>query len=128
MEGEDAEGSWGMDQRMQGVQARTVKGVRHHGLLLQGATLIEAETYFKDYDNLGLLDGIAQEYIEVSQTVRDRRILLEELERERKQREMRNPLSRFLGFFRKSTISRSSSFSSTAPATSAKVTLSPEGA
>lgn len=71
------------------------------GLLLQGATLIEAETYLKDYDNLGLLDGIAQEYIEVSQTVRDRRILLEELERERKQREMRNPLSRFLGFFRK---------------------------
>jgi WD40 repeat protein len=43
------------------------------GLLLQGATLIEAETYLKDYGNLGLLDGIAQEYIQVSQTVRDRR-------------------------------------------------------
>lgn len=70
------------------------------GLLLQGATLIEAETYLKDYGNLGLLDGIAQEYIEVSQTVRDR-LIKEELERERKQREMRNPLSRFLGFFRR---------------------------
>jgi WD40 repeat protein/energy-coupling factor transporter ATP-binding protein EcfA2 len=55
------------------------------GLLLQGATLIEAETYLKDYGNLGLLDGIAQEYIEVSQIVRDR-ILREE--KERQQREL----------------------------------------
>jgi hypothetical protein len=70
------------------------------GLLLQGAPLIEAETYLKEYGDLGLLDGIAQEYIAVSQAVRDR-LIKEELERERKQREMRNPLSRFLGFFRR---------------------------
>jgi WD40 repeat protein len=56
------------------------------GLLLQGATLIEAETYLKEYGNLGLLDGIAQEYIEVSQKVRDR-ILREE--KERQQRELK---------------------------------------
>jgi WD40 repeat protein len=56
------------------------------GLLLQGATLIEAETYLKDYGNLGLLDGIAQEYIEVSQTVRDH---LEIEEKERKERELK---------------------------------------
>jgi sugar lactone lactonase YvrE len=56
------------------------------GLLLQGATLIEAETYLKDYGNLGLLDGIAQEYIQVSQIVRDR-LIKEDLER--KQRELK---------------------------------------
>jgi WD40 repeat protein len=56
------------------------------GLLLQGAPLIEAETYLKDYGNLGLLDGIAQEYIQVSQIVRDR-LIKEELER--KQRELK---------------------------------------
>ncbi|GET35472.1 nSTAND1 domain-containing NTPase [Microseira wollei] len=56
------------------------------GLLLQGATLIEAETYLNDYGNLGLLDGIAQEYIEVSQKVRDRLI---QKELERKQRELK---------------------------------------
>jgi hypothetical protein len=56
------------------------------GLLLQGATLIEAETYLKDYGNLGLLDGIAQEFIQVSQKVRDRLI---QKELERKQRELK---------------------------------------
>jgi WD40 repeat protein len=56
------------------------------GLLLQGATLIEAETYLKSYGNLGLLDGIAQEYIQLSQIVRDR-LIQEELER--KQRELK---------------------------------------
>jgi WD40 repeat protein len=56
------------------------------GLLLQGATLIEAETYLKDYGYLGLLDGIAQEYIEVSQTVRDR-ILREDKERRHRELE-----------------------------------------
>ncbi|HEY9707135.1 MAG TPA: hypothetical protein V6D48_02900, partial [Oculatellaceae cyanobacterium] len=61
------------------------------GLLLQGATLIEAETYLKDYGNLGLLDGIAQEYIQVCQTVRDR-LIKEELER--KQRELKAVRSR----------------------------------
>jgi WD40 repeat protein len=42
------------------------------GLLLKGATLTEAEVFLQEYGNLGLLDGVAEEYIKFSQDVRDR--------------------------------------------------------
>jgi WD40 repeat protein len=42
------------------------------GLLLKGATLTEAEVFLQEYGDLGLLDGVAEEYIKFSQDVRDR--------------------------------------------------------
>ena len=44
------------------------KGKKHDdaGLLLQGGRLIEAEEYLKEYGELGMLNGLAQEYIEAS--------------------------------------------------------------
>jgi WD40 repeat protein len=42
------------------------------GLLLKGATLTEAEVFLQEYGDLGLLDGLAEEYIKFSQDVRDR--------------------------------------------------------
>ena len=43
------------------------------GLLLQGATLTEAEIFLQEYGDLGLLDGVAEEYIKFSQEVHDRK-------------------------------------------------------
>ena len=42
------------------------------GLLLKGATLTEAEVFLQEYGDLGLLDGVAEEYIKFSQEVRER--------------------------------------------------------
>jgi len=53
--------------------------------LLQGPKLAEAESYLLDYSDLGLLSSLAQEFIQVSQAVRDRLIREEE---ERQQREL----------------------------------------
>ncbi|NEO99347.1 MAG: hypothetical protein F6K58_11830 [Symploca sp. SIO2E9] len=36
------------------------------GLLLQGGRLVEAEEYLETYDELGMLNGLAEEYIQVS--------------------------------------------------------------
>ena len=36
------------------------------GLLLQGGRLVEAQEYLNEYGKLGMLDGLAEEYIEVS--------------------------------------------------------------
>ncbi|MEJ6483797.1 tetratricopeptide repeat protein [Nostoc punctiforme UO1] len=41
------------------------------GLLLQGAALAEAEEYLEKYRHLGLLDGIAEKYVERSQEFRE---------------------------------------------------------
>ncbi|MGB5596719.1 MAG: caspase family protein, partial [Crocosphaera sp.] len=38
--------------------------------LLQGSKLAEAEGYLKDFSTLGMLDGMAEEYVELSQTHR----------------------------------------------------------
>lgn len=54
--------------------------------LLQGTVLTEAEAYLEEYRDLGLLDGIAQEFIEVSQKYRTR---LEKAEQERQERELK---------------------------------------
>ncbi|MGB7444530.1 MAG: caspase family protein, partial [Coleofasciculaceae cyanobacterium] len=59
--------------------------------LLRGAELKEAETYLEKYLCLGLLDGIAQEYIEVSQNERTH---LEKAEKERQDRELKAIRSR----------------------------------
>lgn len=40
------------------------------GLLLQGTRLAEAEQYLKDYGDLGMLDGVAEEYIRKSKELR----------------------------------------------------------
>lgn len=42
------------------------------GLLLQDERLIDAERYLKNYQHLGFLNGVAEEFIQVSQKVRDR--------------------------------------------------------
>jgi energy-coupling factor transporter ATP-binding protein EcfA2 len=43
------------------------------GLLLQDERLVEAEIYLKNYQQLGFLNVVAEEFIQVSQEVRDRR-------------------------------------------------------
>ncbi|NEO96380.1 MAG: WD40 repeat domain-containing protein, partial [Moorea sp. SIO3G5] len=50
------------------------------GLLLQGGRLIEAQEYLNEYGELGMLNGLAEEYIEVSrhkqkQMTRNRRLV-----------------------------------------------------
>jgi WD40 repeat protein len=59
---------------------------KNSDLLLRGTVLTEAEAYLEEYRDLGLLDGIAQEFIEVSQKDRVR---LEIEEKERQQRELK---------------------------------------
>ncbi len=53
--------------------------------LLQGSKLAVAEEYQKSYPDLDMLDGMAEEFIEESQKLRDK---LEQEEEERKQREL----------------------------------------
>ncbi|MEW6496292.1 MAG: caspase family protein, partial [Cyanobacteriota bacterium] len=64
---------------------------KNSDLLLRGTVLTEAEAYLEEYRVLGLLDGIAQEFIEVSQKDRTR---LEKEEKERKERELKAAQSR----------------------------------
>ncbi|NEP25921.1 caspase family protein [Moorena sp. SIO3I6] len=50
------------------------------GLLLQGARLVEAQEYLNEYGELGMLNGLAEEYIQVSsqkhkQITRNRRLV-----------------------------------------------------
>ncbi|NET06274.1 MAG: hypothetical protein F6K16_16540 [Symploca sp. SIO2B6] len=54
--------------------------------LLRGKVLTGAEAYLEEYSDLGLLDGIAQEFIEVSQKYC---IRLEKAEKERQERELK---------------------------------------
>jgi WD40 repeat protein/energy-coupling factor transporter ATP-binding protein EcfA2 len=54
--------------------------------LLQGAKLVEAETFLQDYSDLYLLSNLAQEFIQASKAESDRRLLEEE--EARKQREL----------------------------------------
>jgi WD40 repeat protein len=59
------------------------------GLLLKGATLTEAEVFLQEYGDLGLLDGVAEEYIKFSQDVRDR----EERDKEKQIAELKQALT-----------------------------------
>ncbi|NEP10746.1 MAG: hypothetical protein F6K14_11125 [Symploca sp. SIO2C1] len=60
--------------------------------LLQGPKLAEAESYLLDYSDLGLLSSLAQEFIQVSQAVRDRLIREEKERRERELEQSRKAL------------------------------------
>ncbi|MEW5855864.1 MAG: caspase family protein, partial [Cyanobacteriota bacterium] len=59
------------------------------GLLLKGATLTEAEVFLQEYGDLGLLDGVAEEYIKFSQNVRER----EEQDKEKQIAELKRALT-----------------------------------
>jgi len=59
------------------------------GLLLKGATLTEAEVFLQEYGDLGLLDGVAEEYIKFSQDVRER----EEKDKEKQIAELKRALN-----------------------------------
>ncbi|MDE5116071.1 MAG: WD40 repeat domain-containing protein, partial [Trichodesmium sp. St2_bin2_1] len=89
-----------IERKIEADAAEWKKDGEKEGLLLRATQLTKAEEYVTKYGDLGLLDGVAYEFIEAS---RELRIREEEKEKER-QRQVEEQAAKILGMLSESMI------------------------